>query len=49
MFGDWGWLAERSDAQEERLHAWLRQVDRLLVIESAPARTSRRCACSASG
>ena len=33
MFGDWGWLAERSDAQEARLHAWRRQVDRLLVIE----------------
>ncbi|MCM8595863.1 Sir2 family NAD-dependent protein deacetylase [Accumulibacter sp.] len=33
MFGDWGWLSERSDAQERRLDAWLRTVDRLLVIE----------------
>lgn len=33
MFGDWGWLAQRSDAQEGRLQAWLRGVERLLVIE----------------
>ncbi len=33
MFGDWGWLGQRSEGQEERLHAWLRGVDRLLVIE----------------
>ncbi len=33
MFGDWGWLGQRSDAQEERLQGWLRRVDRLLVIE----------------
>jgi NAD-dependent SIR2 family protein deacetylase len=33
MFGDWGWLAQRTDDQESRLHIWLRQVDRLLVIE----------------
>lgn len=33
MFGDWGWLSVRSDAQEARLHAWLRGVAHLLVIE----------------
>lgn len=33
MFGDWEWLAERSDAQEGQRQAWLRQVERLLVIE----------------
>jgi NAD-dependent SIR2 family protein deacetylase len=33
MFGDWQWLSERSDAQERRLRAWLRPVERLLVIE----------------
>ncbi|MCP5249071.1 MAG: NAD-dependent deacetylase [Candidatus Accumulibacter sp.] len=33
MFGDWRWRGERSDAQESRLHAWLRRVERLLVIE----------------
>ena len=33
MFGDWAWLADRTNAQERRLHAWLRQVERLLVIE----------------
>jgi NAD-dependent SIR2 family protein deacetylase len=33
MFGDWGWLSERSDAQERRLQSWLHTVRRLLVIE----------------
>jgi NAD-dependent SIR2 family protein deacetylase len=33
MFGDWGWTATRSEAQEARLHAWLRQVRHVLVIE----------------
>jgi NAD-dependent SIR2 family protein deacetylase len=33
MFGDWGWTAARSETQEARLHAWLRQVRHLLVIE----------------
>lgn len=33
MFGDWGWLSERSDAQDVRLQAWLRDVETLLVIE----------------
>ncbi|MBL8394968.1 MAG: NAD-dependent deacetylase [Candidatus Accumulibacter sp.] len=33
MFGDQGWLAGRTAAQEERLHHWLQQVERLLVIE----------------
>lgn len=33
MFGDWGWLPQRSTAQRDRLDAWLRQVDRPVVIE----------------
>ncbi|MBL8396599.1 MAG: NAD-dependent deacetylase [Candidatus Accumulibacter sp.] len=33
MFGDWGWLSTRSDAQDARLHDWLRGVGRLLTIE----------------
>ena len=33
MFGDWGWLEERSEAQHRRLQSWLRRVGRLLVIE----------------
>ncbi|HPT48659.1 MAG TPA: Sir2 family NAD-dependent protein deacetylase [Accumulibacter sp.] len=33
MFGDWGWLGERSNAQEGRLHAWLRRVKRPAIIE----------------
>jgi len=33
MFGDWDWLSARSDSQEQGLHAWLRQVERPLVIE----------------
>ena len=33
MFGDWGWLEDRSEAQRRRLQNWLRKVERLLVIE----------------
>ena len=33
MFGDWGWLPQRSGAQRDRLDAWLRQVERPVVIE----------------
>lgn len=33
MFGDWGWHDARSAAQQERLTRWLRQVERLVVIE----------------
>ena len=33
MFGDWGWLGQRSDAQDSRLQAWLRRVERPVVIE----------------
>ena len=33
MFGDWGWLEQRSDMQRHRLLDWLRRVERLLVIE----------------
>ena len=33
MFGDWGWLGERYDAQEQRLARWLARVTRPVVIE----------------
>ncbi|WP_263771322.1 SIR2 family NAD-dependent protein deacylase [Propionivibrio soli] len=33
MFGDWGWLEERSDAQHERFAAWRQKVGKLVVIE----------------
>jgi NAD-dependent SIR2 family protein deacetylase len=33
MFGDWGWIEQRSAAQERRLHALLRKAQRPLVIE----------------
>lgn len=33
MFGDGDWLSQRSDAQESRLHAWLRHTARPVVIE----------------
>lgn len=33
MFGDEGWLGERSDAQAERLERWLAPVRRPLVVE----------------
>lgn len=34
MFGDWGWISRRSEAQQARVDAWCDQVgERLLVIE----------------
>ncbi|AXA89814.1 NAD-dependent deacetylase [Massilia sp. YMA4] len=33
MFGDWGWVEERSARQAARLQAWLARVRRPLVIE----------------
>ena len=33
MFGDWDWIEHRTQAQQTRLAAWRRRVDRLLVIE----------------
>jgi NAD-dependent SIR2 family protein deacetylase len=33
MFGDWGWVSTRYDAQETRLSSWLARVERPLVIE----------------
>lgn len=33
MFGDWGWVAERTRRQQERLEAWRREVERLVVVE----------------
>lgn len=33
MFGDSGWLDDRTAAQEAALHKWLRQVERPVVVE----------------
>ncbi|MCV2215998.1 SIR2 family NAD-dependent protein deacylase [Thauera sp. Sel9] len=33
MFGDWGWIENRSEAQHARLDAWRCTVERLVVIE----------------
>ncbi len=33
MFGDWGWLGWRSDAQRRRLESWLATVGRLAIVE----------------
>ena len=35
MFGDGGWISERSDAQENRFETWLRRSrgERLVVVE----------------
>lgn len=33
MFGDWGWISDRYDAQANRLNLWLDRVERPVVIE----------------
>lgn len=33
MFGDYDWIALRTEQQEARLHAWLSTVERLVVVE----------------
>ncbi len=33
MFGDWGWLGQRTAAQRQRLEAWLGGTRRAVVIE----------------
>jgi NAD-dependent SIR2 family protein deacetylase len=33
MFGDWGWIEERSERQAARLERWLDKVERPVVIE----------------
>ena len=35
MFGDWGWLPERTDAQERRFGSWIGDLEqaRLVVVE----------------
>jgi NAD-dependent SIR2 family protein deacetylase len=33
MFGDWGWIGRRSEAQHARLAGWLEQVERPMCIE----------------
>lgn len=38
MFGDWNWLRFRTDSQSVGLHAWLRTVERPVVIELGAGR-----------
>lgn len=33
MFGDYDWIALRTEQQEARLHAWLSKIERLVVVE----------------
>src|SRR5574343_457016 len=33
MFGDWGWIEQRTARQHQRLQTWLRRVQRPLCIE----------------
>lgn len=33
MFGDWGWISDRTDLQMERLNKWYRQTQNPVVIE----------------
>jgi NAD-dependent SIR2 family protein deacetylase len=33
MFGDYDWIARRTEQQEARLHAWLSTLERLVVVE----------------
>ena len=33
MFGDWGWIESRQQAQYAALHAWLEQVTRPVIVE----------------
>lgn len=33
MFGDWGWIESRQQAQTVALHAWLKQVTRPVIVE----------------
>ena len=33
MFGDWGWLPQRTQAQRERLEHWLDSLSRPVVVE----------------
>ena len=33
MFGDWGWIESRQQAQYAALQAWLKQVTRLVIVE----------------
>lgn len=33
LFGDWGWISDRSDAQYARLKQWLAKAERPVVIE----------------
>jgi NAD-dependent SIR2 family protein deacetylase len=39
MFGDYDWIALRTEDQEARLHAWLSAVERPVVIEIGAGKT----------
>jgi NAD-dependent SIR2 family protein deacetylase len=39
MFGDGGWLGHRSELQEANLSAWLRKIERPVVIEIGAGRS----------
>ncbi|WP_434112086.1 SIR2 family NAD-dependent protein deacylase [Paraburkholderia caffeinilytica] len=39
MFGDYDWIALRTEAQESRLHAWLASVERPVVVEVGAGKT----------
>ncbi len=53
MFGDWGWLSQRSDLQQRRFEGWLaeRRQDRVAVVEcgAGTAIPSVRYACERVG
>jgi NAD-dependent SIR2 family protein deacetylase len=38
MFGDWNWIDARAENQERNLDAWLRDVERLVVVEMGAGR-----------
>ncbi len=38
MFGDWGWLPQVTQAQQQRLEKWLDQTKRIVVVEMGAGR-----------
>ena len=39
MFGDWGWIESRQQAQYAALQAWLKQVNRPVIVENGAGTT----------